>query len=178
MRTSLLSTFGLLALAGLAGAQNVDERRGYVTLGLYYPSEVGFLQQSLGLAYSAGGNLVVRERYRIGLELRGSANRIYTPGGADDFAPSFDASLSVGSLFANFSTRPRDGRGVFYGGGIGIGRATVSDDNVSVSDNETQILVAAFVGSDFSRTTFALLRYQGATAEGYRGLSLEFGYRF
>lgn len=174
MRNILLSAVGLLALATVASAQNanVDERRGYFTVGLYLPSDVDGLDQNVGLSYSIGGNLLNRETYRVGLELRGSYNTISIDGFGGD------ASLNVTSVFARATSRPKDGRGAFFGAGFGFGKATISDDNVSFTDDEVRFVFDLVGGYDFSKTTFGLARYQGSSEGGYRGFSVEFGYRF
>jgi hypothetical protein len=157
----------LLALPAFAG-DNLS-RPWHATIGLYQPNlHVDGLSVRTGATLSLGYDWATSKELRIGLETRGSAYTV-TSG-------PMTAEISLSSFLVNFTATSESSR-AFGGGFIGSGSGRLTIDGYSY-EGSSELIYGAFVGSNVSSTTYLQLRYQSSSAEAFRGLSLEFGYRF
>ena len=83
-------------------------------------------------------------------------------------------TASVGTSTVDFLFRSE---GFYYGPGIGIGSATVSND-VGTFTSATVWVVCATIGYDIDQRLFVEAHYQTASEDLLKGFSIGLGYRF
>ena len=85
-----------------------------------------------------------------------------------------NGTANVGSSTVDFLFRSE---GFYYGPGIGIGSATVSND-IGTFTSSTVWVLSATVGYDLNPRMFVEAHYQTASEDLLKGFSVSFGYRF
>jgi hypothetical protein len=161
-----LSTF----LTSVAAAQSESriEKPFHVELGAYIPTTGGGIDTNVGGALALGYSFARIKNIEVGASVRGSFFHASDQGVGGD--------ITLTSALATGRFRPEGSK--FFGGvGLGAGTADVRTGGLTLT-SDTEFVYSAEVGMDFSAQTYALVRYQGSSQRGQRGVTVGVGFRF
>ena len=139
----------------------------FVSLGAYFPTFTGD-----GTDNKVGAEVAVGYRFPI----EGADFRVSVRGQAFDITDSFgqQSTINVSELSFDAFFRAQQ---FYFGPGISFGSVTGTTNGFTF-DGQDQTVFSLTAGFDFSPRMFAEARWQTADVDAYKGVSINFGYRF